>query len=517
MSSSDAAPSPAAAAAPLGYPRTPAQHAWLLYLGGVAAKAASNELAALRMDWMRLPSLAARIGVPLASAERSVLEALAGPLTIFAGVPRAIEALSAIREARVPLPASLNGFAEPAASFLFEESRRDATWSRPGLAVTLPPVCPSCGDTNTDAARDARGTAVWESIYTTQASKLRRNLAQLHPILESAIRLHGYGSTLHSSVLMLLEIETLAVAILSGINSPRQLQSHARGSLEVGLSGAFLIELVERAFEESWQDEGVYGESREVLRGVIRNFNSKRQQLSGTPSDRCGSAPTRSIQSAESERLDEFFEDQVARSARMARKGQQHPLFTAGQMLGRGDADEDQEEGSDNEMSAQKRSQQPARSALVPASKPISSTEPAEPSEPSEEEIAHHLKAMLRARNIAAAKELADRKAGAQPTDGSAAAAAEDRWPIPPHILDPDGTGGMNLGMGLGGGGLGGGIGGPPGSFGAGSAMGMSMGLGGSGMSMQTGPGMGMGMGMGGMGTGSMMESAGMSQLRSRL
>lgn len=511
MSSSDSTPAAAASSAPLSYPRTPAQHTWLLYLGSVAAKAAANELAALRTDWMRLPTLAARIGVPLASAERSVLEALAGPLTIFAGVPRAIEALSTVREARVPLPASLNGFAEPAASFLFEESRRDAKWSRPGLAVALPPVCPSCGDTNTDAHRDARGTAVWEAIYTTQASKLRRNLTQLHPQLESAIRLHGYGSTLHSSVLTLLEIETLAVAILSGLNSPRQLQSHARGSLEVGLSSSFLIELIERAFEESWQDEGLYGEAREVLRGVIRAFNSKRQQQpSGSRSTQSAAA------SAESEKLDQFFEDQVARSARMARKGEQHPLFTAGQMLGRGDADTEEEIENEGSAAATKKQPDAARSTAAPAAAAASnsvspSADSAEPAEASEEEIAHHLKAMLRARNIAAAKELADRKAGRLPADGSAAAGAEDRWPIPPHILDPDGTGGMNLGL-SGGGGLGGGLGGgfgggPQGSFGSGSSLGASMGLGGSEL--------GSGLSSGTSGLGSGMESGGL--LRSRL
>ena len=53
-----------------------------------AAKAAANELGALRSDWLALPALCQRWAIPLESAERTLTEALASLIPVFAGIPR---------------------------------------------------------------------------------------------------------------------------------------------------------------------------------------------------------------------------------------------------------------------------------------------------------------------------------------------------------------------------------------------------------------------------------------------
>lgn len=59
-----------------------------------------------------------------------------------------------------------------------------------------------------------------------------------------------------TSQLKLFEIETVAVAILSGTNTPRQLLSHLRGAMIVGLPVEFLTQLMEEVYEDVWQDDG---------------------------------------------------------------------------------------------------------------------------------------------------------------------------------------------------------------------------------------------------------------------
>ena len=239
----------------------------------------------------------------------------------------------------------------------------------------------------------------------------------------------------------------------------------------------------------------------------------------------------------EDERYEENYQDQLARSKRMAKKGEQHPFFKAGQSIGAGDADEQQAGDDDDDEddkpkraaaaakknSAAAAAEEAARTKVLravvfansitppavalgdreeeldepipPPRAPRSQRTPAPavndraaasenedgdaaPASVSDEEIQLTMREMMRRRARDAAEELKQRKAAGH---SSSFTGDNDRWPIPPHILDPTGLGmsgpgaagaGGELGVGMGMGGLGGGA--PTGGGGA-SAGGFGM------------------------------------------
>jgi hypothetical protein len=88
------------------------------------------------------------------------------------------------------------------------------------------------------------------------------------------------------------------------------------------------------------------------------------------------------------------------------------------------------------------------------------------------------MRLLMRKRAREAAAEIAARKAAGLPLSDSATVDVQDRWPVPPHVLDPSGLG-MSMGM----------NGGPPGSAAAAAAGGGLGGLGGGPMAMDGGGG----------------------------
>jgi hypothetical protein len=519
---------------------------------------------ALRAAWAALPSLARRhqwisdsSNGSVASVEAAALETLASLLPIFVGVPRAIEGLSACHEVRPPAAAALpkladyraHNFPPLMAELWASQLAANPFFGRPAVAAAavaaaapasaaavaaaasrtthavVPPICSACLDPDSSSIRRARAHATLGSIYTSTAPALERNLAALHPRLHAFIWQSGYGYAMATPALVLAEVEAVAVAVLSGLNAPRQLLSHLRGALAVGLPEAFLTELLEHVFEHVWQDEGVYAEAKEIWREFLRGRRARAREKQGAK------PPT--VEQEENARLHEAFEDQVARSKRLARQGVQHPLFRAGQMLGAGEPDEEGEE----EEQDQRQQAKPQQSVLPPPPPPSRPTPPPAAASvaaggdeddeqqqsaagalppPSDEEVHETMRLLMRKRAREAAAEIAARKAAGLPLSDSATVDVQDRWPVPPHVLDPSGVG-MSMGM----------NGGPPGSAAAGGGLG---GLGGGPMAMGGGGGGGALSFMRGMPSGLDMDmgslagmadagfgSAGAGPLRSRL
>lgn len=402
---------------------TEVQRAYLLFLGGFVAKAANNDPAAVRADWLLVPNLAAKWSIPLRDLERSLLDALVA-LQVFSGIPKTIQGFDAVHQARrhdFKLPVT-----KPAADYLWpNEVAANPNFGHPDFS-RVPAPCGTCGDANSNAIREARGLATLQSIYTSTQPKLDKFLRSLHPSLHASITTHIYGAVMCTTSLKLFELEAVAVACLSGLHTPSQLLSHLRGALEVGLPSEFLTRLMEEVFEDVFQDDGVYGESQEVWRQLKR---TRMEKTLGRPLDAEASA---------TEAREALYQDHLRRSKRAERDRQK-------QM-------QEEDIFADDELGTAEAPRAPTRTAQAPGA-----AAPAE-TEPTEEQIESTMRTMMRQRSRQAAVEVASRKAGV------AATTAEDRWPFPPHVLDPSAGGGM-MSMGMGGsmggmGGMDGGMGG---------------------------------------------------------
>ena len=119
---------------------------------------------------------------------------------LFAGFPRAIEALETLEEAR--------------ATGAFPESAPRAEGERAG-------------------ARE-RGEAFFERVYAERSAAVRERLAHLHPDLERWVVEHAYGRVLGRDGLDASLRELLAAAALLALREWRPLASHLRGAIRLG-------------------------------------------------------------------------------------------------------------------------------------------------------------------------------------------------------------------------------------------------------------------------------------------
>jgi 4-carboxymuconolactone decarboxylase len=79
-----------------------------------------------------------------------------------------------------------------------------------------------------------RGEATCALIYGDNYRKLRENVRELHPALDSWMVTEGYGRTMARPGLDLLRRELCTVAQMAVLEAPRQLHSHMRGALHAG-------------------------------------------------------------------------------------------------------------------------------------------------------------------------------------------------------------------------------------------------------------------------------------------
>lgn len=79
-----------------------------------------------------------------------------------------------------------------------------------------------------------RGEETCGIVYGANYKKLRANVRELHPALDSWMIAEGYGRTMSRPGLDLLRRELCVVAQTAVMETPRQLLSHLRGALHAG-------------------------------------------------------------------------------------------------------------------------------------------------------------------------------------------------------------------------------------------------------------------------------------------
>jgi 4-carboxymuconolactone decarboxylase len=88
---------------------------------------------------------------------------------------------------------------------------------------------------------EPRGAQVCALVYGSSYTRLRANVAALHPDLDRWMVEGGYGRVIGREGLDLVTRELCIVALLAVWNAPRQLHSHLHGALNVG-AGAGQVE-----------------------------------------------------------------------------------------------------------------------------------------------------------------------------------------------------------------------------------------------------------------------------------
>jgi len=120
-------------------------------------------------------------------------------------------------------------------------------WRR--VAPTPAPTTDEAEDfTRTEEWRE-RGERTCEEVYGRMYDKLRLNVRDLHPALDSWMVLEGYGKVLSRQGLDLRRRELCVVAACAATNQDRQLHSHLHGALNVGVSPELLAEAIDSLHE----------------------------------------------------------------------------------------------------------------------------------------------------------------------------------------------------------------------------------------------------------------------------
>jgi 4-carboxymuconolactone decarboxylase len=107
----------------------------------------------------------------------------------------------------------------------------------------------AAGEDATDYSRYAawktRGEATCRTVYGETYEALRRNIHALHPAIEAAMIVEGYGRILGRPGLDLARRELCTIAQIAVQNARRQLRSHLKGALNAGASVAAVTEVLE--------------------------------------------------------------------------------------------------------------------------------------------------------------------------------------------------------------------------------------------------------------------------------
>jgi 4-carboxymuconolactone decarboxylase len=90
-----------------------------------------------------------------------------------------------------------------------------------------------------------RGEVTCAAVYDGMYAKLRVNVRQLHPALDAAMVIEGYGKILSRPGLDLPRRELCIVAVCAMTGQDRQLHSHLHGALNVGVAPDVLAAAVE--------------------------------------------------------------------------------------------------------------------------------------------------------------------------------------------------------------------------------------------------------------------------------
>jgi len=94
-----------------------------------------------------------------------------------------------------------------------------------------------------------RGERTCAMVYGDHYATLRDNIAHFHPDLDRWMVLEGYGKVLGRPTLDLAvrEMLILAMLVVQGESGRRQLRSHLKGALNVGVRPGDVVRAIERA------------------------------------------------------------------------------------------------------------------------------------------------------------------------------------------------------------------------------------------------------------------------------
>ena len=113
-------------------------------------------------------------------------------------------------------------------------------WRR--VSQRLAPASDEAEDVNLGEEWRERGEQTCAAVYDGMYEKLRLNVRDLHPALDSWMVVDGYGKVLSRPGLDLPRRELCIVAACAAMGQDRQLHSHLRGALNVGVEPAVLDE-----------------------------------------------------------------------------------------------------------------------------------------------------------------------------------------------------------------------------------------------------------------------------------
>jgi 4-carboxymuconolactone decarboxylase len=117
-----------------------------------------------------------------------------------------------------------------------------------------------------------RGERVCAAVYGGQYEGLRANVRRLHPEMEQWMLEEGYGKVLGRPGLALGTRELCIVALLAVQDAPRQLHSHVRGAINVGVSPLAVRRALTLA--AAFGTEETRARASDVLDTVLRRASS---------------------------------------------------------------------------------------------------------------------------------------------------------------------------------------------------------------------------------------------------
>ena len=116
-------------------------------------------------------------------------------------------------------------------------------WRR--VSQRLAPASDEAEDLNLAEEWRERGEQTCAAVYDGMYEKLRLNVRDLHPALDAWMVVDGYGKVLSRPGLDLPRRELCVVAACAAMGQDRQLHSHLRGALNVGVAPPALQEAID--------------------------------------------------------------------------------------------------------------------------------------------------------------------------------------------------------------------------------------------------------------------------------
>jgi len=108
---------------------------------------------------------------------------------------------------------------------------------------------PEPGEYDLGVDTEARGAALFDTIYANAADKMRERLASFRPDFATWLLDHAYGHVLSRPGLDPALRELLSICVLATLDQPSQFESHARGALRLGATSEDLSSALDVAHE----------------------------------------------------------------------------------------------------------------------------------------------------------------------------------------------------------------------------------------------------------------------------